>query len=204
VELFFLDRSYIGLELVEDGIANLCCLLPRETVARLGSGWASLREHLVAEMPALAERLDGAVPVWDKPLAVVCPAGGYLHRAQGAAEGTAAYRVGDRFAHIPPFTGDGLAVALTTAALAVGHILEGRPPEAYAGAARRATGTAVRLAGIMSGLAGTRLGRNVLIRAAGWAPSLVGNIARRTRMPLSAKGFCSEAAGRLANAGSRR
>jgi flavin-dependent dehydrogenase len=206
VELFFLDRSYIGLELVEDGIANLCCLLPRETVARLGSGWAGLREHLVAQMPALAERLDGAAPVWDRPLAVVCPAGGYLHRAQGeeAGEAAAVYRVGDRFAHIPPFTGDGLAVALTTAALAVGHILEGRPPEAYAGAAWRVTGTAVRLAGIMSALAGARLGRNVLIRAAGWAPSLVGNIARRTRMPLSAKGFCPEAAERLANAGSRR
>jgi flavin-dependent dehydrogenase len=206
VELFFLDRSYIGLELVEDGIANLCFLLPRETVARLGPGWAALCVHLVAGMPALAERLDGAVPVWDKPLAVVCPAGGYVHRAEGegAAKAAAMYRVGDRFAHIPPFTGDGLAIALTTAALAVGHILEGRPPEAYEAAARRLTGRAVRLAGLMAALAGTRSGRNVLIRTAGWAPFLVGNIARRTRMPLPVKGFCRDAAGRLANGGSRR
>jgi flavin-dependent dehydrogenase len=200
VELFFFDRSYIGLELVEYGIANLCVLLPRETVARLGSGWAALRDHLIDEMPALAERLDGAAPRWDKPLAVVCPAGGYIHRAQG----TAVYRVGDRLAHIPPFTGDGLAIALTTAALAVGHILAGRSPGAYEAAARRLTGTAVRLAGIMSALAGTRAGRSVLIRAAGWAPDLIGNIARRTRMPLATQGFCPERAGRLANAGSRR
>jgi flavin-dependent dehydrogenase len=201
VELFFLDRSYIGLELVEDGIANLCFLLPRETVAGLGSGWAALREHLIAGMPALAGRLDGAAAIWDKPLAVVCPAGGYVHRAAG--EG-AIYRVGDRFAHIPPFTGDGLAIALTTAALAVGHVSAGQPPGAYEAAARRVTGTAVRLAGTMSALAGSRSGRNVLIRAAGWAPFLVGNIVRRTRMPLSVKGFCRDAAGRLANAGSRR
>jgi len=39
VELYFLDRSYAGLELIEDGIANLCLLMPRELVARLGSGW---------------------------------------------------------------------------------------------------------------------------------------------------------------------
>jgi flavin-dependent dehydrogenase len=200
VELFFFDRSYIGLELVEDGIANLCFLLPRETLARLGAGLAALRDHLIAAMPSLAERLDGAVPLWDKPQAVVCPAGGYMHRTRG----TSVYRVGDRLAHIPPFTGDGLAIALTTAALAVGHILEGRSPEAYEAAARRLTGTAVRLAGIMSALAGTRSGRTVLIRAAGWAPALIGNIARRTRMPLATQGFCPEGPGRLANAGSRR
>jgi menaquinone-9 beta-reductase len=185
VELFFFDRGYIGLELVEDGIANLCFLLPRETVARLGGGWEALRDHLTAAMPALAGRLDGAVQLWDKPLAVVCPAGGYVHRREGAA----AYRVGDRLAHIPPFTGDGLAIALTTAALAVGHILAGQPPGAYEAAARRVTGTAVRLAGIMSALAGTRSGRAVLIRVAGWAPNLIGNIARRTRMPLATQGF---------------
>jgi flavin-dependent dehydrogenase len=204
VDLYFLDRSYIGLELVEDGIANLCFLLPRETVARLGSGWTALREHLIAGMPALAGRLEGAATVWDKPLAVVCPAGGYVHRAEGEGAAAAVYRVGDRFAHIPPFTGDGLAIALATAALAVGHVLAGWPPGAYEAAARRLTGTAVRLAGIISALAGSRSGRNVLIRAAGWAPFLVGNIARRTRMPLSVKGFCPEGAGRLANAGSRR
>lgn len=29
VELFLLNRSYVGLELVEDGIANLCCCRAR-------------------------------------------------------------------------------------------------------------------------------------------------------------------------------
>ena len=36
VELYFLDRSYAGLELVEDGIANLCLLLPRATGSPAG------------------------------------------------------------------------------------------------------------------------------------------------------------------------
>jgi flavin-dependent dehydrogenase len=204
VELSFLDRSYIGLELIEDGIANLCFLLPRETVARLGSGWPALRDHLVSAMPVLAERLEGAEPLWDKPLAVVCPGGGYLHRE----EGPAVYRVGDRLAHIPPFTGDGLAIALASAALAVEHIRQGLPPKAYLAAARRVTGNAVRLAGLLSSLAGSRRGRTVLMGAAAWAPSLIGTIARRTRMPLAIRGFFPEPlegrTGRLANVGSRR
>src|SRR5258706_12763057 len=102
VELFFLDGSYIGLELIENGIANLCLVLPRATVARIGSGWPALRGHLTSALPSLAERLAGAQPLWDKPMAVVCPTGGHVHLQRG----TAIYRVGDRLAHIPPFTRD--------------------------------------------------------------------------------------------------
>ena len=36
VELFFLDGSYVGLELIEDGIANLCFVLPRARWPGLG------------------------------------------------------------------------------------------------------------------------------------------------------------------------
>ena len=98
VELFFLDDGYIGLELIEDGIANLCFVLSRATVARLGSGWPALHACLASALPSLTERLAGAEPLWDKPLAVVCPTGGHLHRERGIA----IYRVGDRLAHIPP------------------------------------------------------------------------------------------------------
>jgi flavin-dependent dehydrogenase len=182
VELFFLDGSYVGLELIENGIANLCFVLPRVTVARLGSGWPALRGHLASALPSLAERLAGAEPLWDKPLAVVCPTRGHLHREQG----TAVYRVGDRLAHIPPFTGDGLAIALASAALAVGHIRRGRPPDAYLAVARQLTASPIRLAGIVSGLARSSGGRNLMLAAAVCAPSLIRTIARRTRLTLAA------------------
>ena len=51
IELFLLNRSYVGLELVEDGIANLCCVLRRATVARLAPGWPVMRDYFVAEAP---------------------------------------------------------------------------------------------------------------------------------------------------------
>jgi flavin-dependent dehydrogenase len=183
VELYFLDRSYAGLELIEDGIANLCLLMPRDRVARLGAAWPAVQNHLTQALPSLAERLTGALPLWDKPLAVVCPAAGHLHREAGPA----VYRVGDRLAHIPPFTGDGLAIALASARLAAEHIGDGRPPANYLAAARKLTGKPIRLAGLLSGLAATGAGRTALIGAASLAPGLLEGIVRRTRLPLLAQ-----------------
>lgn len=183
VELYFLDRAYAGLELIEDGIANLCLLMPRDLVARLGPGWRRVADHVTRTLPALAGRLAGAQPLWDKPLAVVCPAAGHLHRERGPA----VYRVGDRLAHIPPFTGDGLAIALASAAVAAEHICDDRPPMHYLAAARRLTGKPIRFAGLLSSLAATGAGRTALIGAASIAPSLIGGIVRRTRLPLPAQ-----------------
>ncbi|MCA6111606.1 NAD(P)/FAD-dependent oxidoreductase [Bradyrhizobium cenepequi] len=185
VELFFLDDSYIGLELIEDGIANLCLVLPCATVAWLGPGWPALHVYLASVLPSLRERLAGAEPLWDKPLAVVCPAGGHLHRERGLA----IYRVGDQLAHIPPFTGDGLAIALASAALAVDHIRLGRPPDVYLAAARRLTAVPIRLASIISGLARSSGGRNLMLAAAACAPGLIGTIIRRTRLTLPQRDF---------------
>jgi hypothetical protein len=183
VELFLLNRSYVGLELVEDGIANLCSVLPRATVAPLAPGWPVMRDYFVGKLPSVAERLEGADPLWGKAMAVVCPTGGYLHSEAGPA----VYRVGDRLAHIPPFTGDGIAIALGSGALAAEHIQEGRSPGAYLTAARRLTGRTIRLAGAVSGLAATGAGRSVLLGSAVLMPKLIETIARGTRLPLSAR-----------------
>lgn len=182
VELFLLNRSYVGLELVEDGIANLCCVLPRATVAQLAPGWQGMLHYLAAKLPSLAERLEGAEPLWDKALAVVCPTGGHLHSEAGPA----VYRVGDRLAHIPPFTGDGIAIALGSGALAAEHIRQGSSPAEYLSAGRRLTGRTIRLASAVSGFAATGAGRSVLLGAAVMMPKLIGTIARRTRVPLAA------------------
>jgi 2-polyprenyl-6-methoxyphenol hydroxylase-like FAD-dependent oxidoreductase len=195
VELYFLDRSYAGLELIEDGIANLCLLMPCDLVARHGPGWAAIQSHLTQALPSLAARLAGAQPLWDKPLAVVCPAAWHLHRE----EGPAVYRVGDRLAHIPPFTGDGLAIALASARLAAEHIGDGRPPGYYLAAARKLTGNPIRLAGLLSGLASTGAGRTALLGVASLAPGLLEGIVRRTRLPLPAQWNHARPA-RLANA----
>ena len=116
--------------------------------------------------------------MWAKPLAVVCPTGGHLHRE----EEPGAYRVGDRLAHIPPFTGDGLAIALASAALAAEHIARGKPPAAYQLAARRLTAGPIRVASAVSGLAAHGAARAVLMGVVARAPALIGSIVRRTRL----------------------
>ena len=181
IELFFLNSSYVGLEMIEDGVANLCLVLPGDTIRRVGPGWQSLHDHLATALPGLAERLADAEPLWDKPKAVVCPVGEHLHREQNAA----VYRVGDRLAHIPPFTGDGLAIALGSAALAVEHIRLGLSPDAYLAAARQLTAGPIRLAGIVSRLAKYSGARHLMFGAAAVAPSLIGTLIRRTRLPLA-------------------
>ena len=102
VELFFIDDGYIGLELIEDGIANLCFVLSRATVARLGSGWPALHAYSASAFPSLTERLAGAEPLWDKPLAVVCPTGGHLHREREPL--SIASAIGSPISHRSPAT----------------------------------------------------------------------------------------------------
>jgi flavin-dependent dehydrogenase len=181
VELTLVGRTYAGIEQIEGGIANLCFLLPRAVVAGLKSGWPALHAHLAAASPHLAERLTGAEPLWDKPLAVVCPDGGHRHRQ----EAVDVYRVGDRLAHIPPFTGDGLAIALASAALAVAAIRSGQAPAAYLASARRLTGKPIRLASALASLARFRIGRDLLIGAAR-LPGLAAALVRHTRLPMAA------------------
>jgi flavin-dependent dehydrogenase len=181
VELMLFDRSYVGLELIEGGIANLCLLLPKDVVAQIGPGWPALHNYLANVLPSLDDRLSGAEPLSDKPYAVVCPPRGYLHAEQSPA----IYHVGDRLAHIPPFTGDGLAVALASAALAVESIRLGRSPAAYLAAARRLTGHAIQFASAVSAVAGSRSGRRVLMAASTCSPGLIDTIVRQTRVPIA-------------------
>ena len=181
VELVLVGDRYAGLEMIEDGIANLCWLLPRAVVSRLPRGWPALRNHLVTAAPHLAERLAGAEPLWDRPIAVVCPGGGHLRRECQPM----AYRVGDRLAHIPPFTGDGLSIALASGSLAAECIRRGQPPAAYQAAARRLANRPIRRAALVAGLATSRAGRMLLLGAAAHVPGLVSSIVRGTRLNLA-------------------
>jgi flavin-dependent dehydrogenase len=180
VELFLLGRSYAGLELVEGGNANLCCLVERNVSRRLGTDWNRLRAFLAIANDRLGMRLARAEPMWDRMLAVTCPQGGHL--ARGGGDGL--YRVGDRAAHIPPFTGDGLAIALGTGMLAAECIAGGRSAAEYIGAMRRLAGRPVRLAGLLSRLTARPAIRRMMIGAASRVPALTAAVVRGTRLSV--------------------
>lgn len=118
IELIFFPGGYAGLQMIEDGIANLCLLVRREHFRQCGSEWGALLRHLQAGSPHLEGRLRDAAPEWQQPLAVYRLPYGYLH-APLPGDHDRLYRLGDQACVIQPFTGDGMAIALHSAALAV-------------------------------------------------------------------------------------
>ncbi|MFL1462615.1 NAD(P)/FAD-dependent oxidoreductase [Roseococcus sp. DSY-14] len=166
VELHLLPGGgYAGLQLVEDGVANLCWLL-RAGGPQLPRPPGTL----------LARRLAGAAPLWPRPLAVARVPYGHLHAPE---PGEQVFRLGDQAAVTPSFTGDGMAIALHSAALAAAMVEGGAP--AFHAALRRDAGPQLRRAGLLLGMLGPPA-----VWAARLLPGLLGWGAAWTRLPAAA------------------
>ena len=178
VELFLFHDSYIGLQRVEGGVANLCLLAHR---ARLGAGWDDLMAGFLAESPLLRERLAGAEALFDKPLAIARVPYGFVY-AETRPDGI--YRLGDQMGVIPSFTGEGLAIALHTGTSAAHCLLAGRDASAYHSRMRDALSRPVALATALH-----RAGRIPLwqfgMLAASRLPAALSLMARATRIAAS-------------------
>lgn len=176
VEIVLFPGGYAGLQLVEGAIANLCLVVQKERFAELGRDW----RRLVDGVPHLAARLAGARPAWPRPLAVYRIPYGFLHAGGGEGAPTL-YRVGDQMAVIPSFTGDGMAMALRSAASAADAILAGRP----AGDLHRRLAAAfrqpMRLAGGVARLSAVPALQAHLVELCRVAPGLLAWAAARTR-----------------------
>ncbi|MBS3961049.1 MAG: electron transfer flavoprotein [Sandarakinorhabdus sp.] len=128
VELILFEGGYAGLQMVERDAANLCFLVSPDRWHRAGGDFAALLACLGANVPHLARRLEGAVPLLDRPLAISGVPYGFLFRGGGAEPG---WRLGDQAAVVPSFTGDGMSLALHSARLATEALLTGAGVESY-------------------------------------------------------------------------
>lgn len=129
VEMLLFNGGYAGMELVENDIANLCLLINKDQYAACQKDWTCLLEALQRDSPILKRRLEGAIPVWQKPLAVYGMPYGHLHRDKKEIKGL--YRLGDQMAVISSFTGDGMAMALHSAFVASNCYLKGESGAVY-------------------------------------------------------------------------
>lgn len=127
MELFLFRGGYGGLALVENEIANLCLVVSKPVLRKLG-GWPALLTALLAENRRIRHLLDRAEPLWDRPLAVSAIPYGHLG---SAFDSPTMWPLGDQIAVIPSFTGDGMSIALHSAALAAGMYLSGAAPALY-------------------------------------------------------------------------
>jgi flavin-dependent dehydrogenase len=134
VEVILFRGGYAGLQLVEGGRANLCLLVHRKRLAASGGSWPELLADLKIESAHLRDRLRGAEQLLDKPLTIARVPYGFIHAP--AADETI-FRLGDQACVIPSFSGDGMSMALHSAALAVRTHLEGGSPASYHARLRR-------------------------------------------------------------------
>jgi flavin-dependent dehydrogenase len=173
VELVLFAGGYAGLQLVEDDIANLCLLtrVPAEGLA-----------GTIARAPHLVQRLAGAEPLLARPLAIANLPYGMV--AAPEPEHPGRFRLGDQFAMIPSFTGDGMGLALTTARWAAQAWTErgAAGAHAYAAHTRKRVRGQVRLATGMA-RAGLVPGAGVaIVGLAGVLPGAMRAGARLTRV----------------------
>jgi flavin-dependent dehydrogenase len=141
-ELMLYPGGYGGIQPVEDGIANVCCVVQRRHLARSGHRWDNFLARIQQDCPHLAMRLAGAEPLLAKPIAIAHIPYGYLRRE--TEDGL--YCIGDQAAVIPSFTGDGISIALHTARCATAAYLRAEPATLFQPALRSALLAQMRLA----------------------------------------------------------
>lgn len=112
LELHLGEHAYVGLARVEDGSVNLCGLFRRRPISQRGAHLLLAYLH-DARLPALAARLRAAALEPDTFCAVAAVAFDRRIRSVDAI------RLGDANAMIPPFTGNGMAMAFQSAELAL-------------------------------------------------------------------------------------
>lgn len=143
VEVILFRGGYAGLQLVEGGRANLCLLAHRDRLAESGGSWPGLLHDLQSECVHLRDRLQGAEALLEKPLTIARVPYGFIH-APDTHE--TMFRLGDQACVIPSFSGDGMSMALHSAALAARAHLQGDTPAAYHARLRQDVSAPIRRA----------------------------------------------------------
>ncbi len=178
-KMFLFSGGYAGLQPIEGGWANLCVALRKPSEAiDLTKGWTGFRDGLIARAPGLAFFIANAEPRWDRPLAIAGVPYGFVDCA--ASDGL--FRLGDQAAVIPSFCGDGISIALASAAMATEAILRGETAEFFQRRFARTVRSPFRWAASLGVLGHTSWGRRIPVQIGRHAPFLIGSIARKTRV----------------------
>jgi flavin-dependent dehydrogenase len=181
VELILFPGGYAGLQPVEGGRANLCLLVCKSIFAKKYGGWETLLEAMQAACPHLAQRLDGAACLLEKPLAIAGLPYGHVAR-----EGGGLWRLGDQAAVIPSFSGDGMSIALHSAQLAAECYLRDEGSQTYQRRLAAHIARQVRHATALSRSLVSAGGQRLVIAAAFCVPSVLILGAALTRIPARA------------------
>jgi menaquinone-9 beta-reductase len=177
-ELMLYPGGYGGIQPVEGGVANLCCVVQQRHLARAGYRWENFLAKIQLDCPHLAMRLDGAEPLLAKPIAITHIPYGYIRRTTE----NNLYCIGDQAAVIPSFTGDGISIALHTARGAVAAYLGAEPAPVFQARLRSSLRAQMRLAEFAADGLNNALARAVLPFCLRVWPGVMRVTARLTRV----------------------
>ena len=177
-ELMLYRGGYGGIQPVEEGMANLCCVVQQRHLASGGNRWENFLARIKEECPHLAMRLEGAEPLLSSPIAISHIPYGYIRKTTD--EGL--YCIGDQAAVIPSFTGDGISIALHTARCAVAAYVAAEPAPVFQAKLRKALLPQMRLAEIAADGLNNSLARAVLPFCLRVWPGVMRVTARLTRV----------------------
>ncbi len=187
VELVLFPGGHAGIQAVEGGRAVLCATLDPALVRRAGWPWADFLLRFLRTSPHLGCRLDGAVPLLDRPLAIGGVPYGFIYDAR-PDDPNALFRVGDQAAVIPSFAGDGIAIALYSGILAARAVLAGNGSDSYHARLRRTIRGQIGRTVALYRIGRTSAGQAALLRVASSWPGVLGLAAHLTRLPDCAVG----------------
>lgn len=190
-ELMLYRGGYGGIQPVENGIANLCCVVQQRHLATGGNRWESFLARIQQECPHLAMRLEGAEPLLAKPLAMTHIPYGYVRRTTD----NGLYCIGDQAAVIPSFTGDGISLALHTARCAATAYLAGTSAPVFQASLRSSLLMQMRLAETAANSMNNSLARAVLPFCLRVWPGVMRVTARLTRIAQPATAVMQAVAG---------
>jgi flavin-dependent dehydrogenase len=123
VQLAMFNGGYAGVCLVEGGIATICWVIDRHVAGEAVAAWDDHAAFLARRSEFFATLLGGAMPLWDRPVAVAAIPYGFLRRE---VISDAVYPLGDQLVVIPSYTGDGTSIALHTGIEAARAVLGGQ------------------------------------------------------------------------------
>ena len=190
VELILFPGGYAGLQEVEGGRANLCLIVRNTAYAERYRSWEALLDATQEHCPHLKKRLDGAISLMDKPLAISGMPYGHV-----AWESGGVWRVGDQAATIPSFTGDGISIALHSARRAAHAFLKDKSSEIYQRTLAQQLSSQLYRATVISRMLVSETGQSLAITSAGIFPYVLPASAGLTRIPSRALDDLREGSG---------
>jgi flavin-dependent dehydrogenase len=177
-ELMLYPGGYGGIQPVEEGRANLCCVVQQRHLPHTGDRWESFLARIQQDCPHLATRLAGAAPLLDKPIAITHIPYGFLRHTTDDG----LYCIGDQAAVIPSFTGDGISIALHTARCATAAYLAAEPASIFQARLRSAMLLQMHFAEAAAAALNNPLARVILPLGLRLWPGVMGLTAKLTRV----------------------